>query len=167
MPAPPDHLVRQVLAAGLGWLFDTVQPEGAILQHHGTGSPGYTGRRYRFCPDGLEHGCVVVVEGSPAINADGLIDPMTAAEVDTITRLLAELGRPVWRPWNGAGLHTGSFALDGWAHPSLRQALARYRAGCPTHDGDVFCGRSHHSDPCTWYADGHRLVVEPTWPAAG
>jgi prevent-host-death family protein len=159
-----------VLKAGLTWLYETEQPDGAIDQHHGVTSPEVGGRRYRFIPQGdpgIPGPIVVVDVAHPRM----LRSPYRAAnplggreEVDEVIAALARLGREVVDSWNGnEGNITASLALADAAHDSLLAVVRRYGEGCPDHDGSVFC----HGEGCTWFADGHKLLVRPTWPAEG
>jgi len=154
--APPAN--ADVLEAGLRWLYDTEQPAGAILQHHGASLPGDGNRRFRFIPAGAQHRVVVIVDvadvqweerGGRAAN------PLRPGELDELTGGLAALGAEVVETWNGYPGVTGSLALARPAHPTLLAALDRYHRGCPDHPSrSVFCD-------CGWYAAGNTLIVRP------
>lgn len=172
-PAVRADADRGIIAAGLKWLYETVQPDGAIIQHHGvTRGNRYQTRRYGFCPSGAKNLPVVSVEVAHwSRNPDtNVIGPMLeAGEMDAIGAVIIELGGPVRETWNGDGCLSGSFGLTVPAHPSLAAAVGRYRANCPTHH-TVFCGQAdfaklhHEPAPCTWYRDGNALIVHPAWP---
>lgn len=154
-PAPP----AAVLAAGLGWLYDTGQPEGAVLQHHGTTLQA-GGRHYQFCPQGAYQRPVIVVhvtkpEWAPGARGPVLLNPLAANEMADLAAAVEALGFEVATTWNGHPGPTGSIGLKRPAHPSLLAALARYRTGCPEHPREhVFCR-------CGWYAAGNTLLVKP------
>lgn len=142
---------RLVIAAGLAWLFDTTQPDGAIVSHHGV-TVGVGDRRYRFIPRGAEDRPVVVVDAVAVAGQDvAVLEP---DELTELTGVLAELGHEVVDRWNGHPAGTGSLALAGAVQPSLLAALDRYHAGCPDHGGSVFCD-------CGWFRAGYRLLVMP------
>jgi hypothetical protein len=157
--------VTGVLVAGLRWIYDTEQPAEALDQHHGVTSPEVNGRRYSFCPWGLDGMVVVVVDVARPVYlpGGGVENPLGGpAEVAGLVTALAALGRRAVKTWGGAeGNSTASVALAGRAHPTLTAAVNRYLQGCPTHD-TVFCSR----DGCRWFADGNALLVRPTWPGA-
>jgi hypothetical protein len=169
-----DH-TRAVLAAGLAWLYDTVQPDDALLQANGGPACRVGDRRYSFTPVGFDGGPVLVIDVAKPVydytrNSPRLTNPLGGpAEMDAHADLLTELGYPPVTSWNGQSVsETGSFLLPGRAHPSLTAATERYRAGCPKHD-TVFCGwqgRTADERACTWYRDHYARVVQPTWPAA-
>ena len=152
--------MKPFLKAGLAWLYETVQPPGAILQHHGVSSPRAGGRSYGFVPVGAGSRPVVIIRvAQPRRHPDDgtLLNPLSRVEVDAVAAEIAKLGYDVADVWNGAGHDTGSFGLSGPAHPSLVAAVDRYRAGCPEHpQQNVFCD-------CGWYQQGNALVVGPDW----
>lgn len=148
------------LAAGLTWLYDTDQPDGAILQHHGL-SNGDQHRGYRFIPQGYGARPVVVVdvieqEWDGTGDSYRCLNSLGRGEAADLAALIDSFGVPVASRWNGApGSVTASIGLELPARPSLVAAVSRYRAGCSIHD-DVFCDR----DGCTWYRDGRQRVVD-------
>jgi hypothetical protein len=165
-PAPDLGL----LAAGLCWLYDTVQPGDSVIQHHGT-SCGYVGgaRSYGFTSEGgADLPAITVDVRNWTYGPDNQITPvLTGAELDATAAVITELGGTIARTWNGAGCITGGFGLAAPAHWSLRHAVASYRAGCPEHK-TVFC---HQADfaarggypPCTWYSAGFARIIQPAW----
>ena len=179
--------VKTVLAAAMAWLYDTDQPGGAIMQHHGPGGFRLGDRYYDLTPTGAENLPVISVtvagaefkpgcwrgfggEYSDSFHAKSVLVPRGPCEEFLgVVSLAAELGAEVRETWNGAISHTsGSIGLAAPARPSLVAAMSRYQAGCPVH-GTVFCGWQGSTDEeraCTWYADGRRLVVPPAWPVA-
>ena len=157
-----SHPHEAILRAGLAWLFNTEQPDGAISMHHGETAPEVDNRTYRFCPAGVAAAAVVIVEVPhyklvmPGYRPEPAIEP---GEMGKLVAAIEALDVRVASTWNGTGFTTGSVGLVRPAGPSLAAAVRRYHAGCPDHDGNVF---SH--DGCTWFVDGARLLVRPTWP---
>ncbi|WP_141564244.1 hypothetical protein [Mycolicibacterium palauense] len=147
---------RGALRSGLAWLYETEQPEAAILQHHGDGLASHGNRNMRFIPAGWGGRVVIVVDVTKVDygtgrGARGPRNPLAVDELDAFTVLLADLGHAVVHRWNGHPAATGSLALAGPAHPSLRAAVTRYHAGCPRHRS-VLCR-------CGWYSEGYRHVI--------
>ena len=148
------------LRAGLAWLYDTPQPDDAILQHHGVTAPEFDNRRLRFIPTGWNGHVVIVLDVAHWTwlpHGEGIASHTLAdGELHRLAALLGSLDHKVAHSWNGTqGLVTGSLALARPAHPTLRAAVARYCAGCPEH-GTVFCNE--------WYRAGHARITQPTWP---
>jgi hypothetical protein len=173
-----DFTPRQlVLEAGILWLCATVQPDGAIDSHHGQDIPNAVvdNRSFWFVPSGYADRPVLIVQVAKPEYTDGLlVDGVTPPEMDAVEADLAAIGVRCRHRWNGGEdgfpADSGSFALDVLPHPSLLAAVARYRAGCPSH-GSVFCGKgwatvATDEDTCTWFRDGNRLLVLPTSPLA-
>ncbi|WP_060886218.1 hypothetical protein [Streptomyces caniscabiei] len=153
-----------ILDTGLGWLYDTVQPDDAHQQHHGlTLHLPEANRWYGFCPTGAHRLPVVSVDVLKIEWIDnGPNDVQTPAnplDPDELTDLAAELRRrgfDVDGTWNGHPSTTGSVGLARTAHPTLIAAVDRYRKGCLEHPRrSVFC------DCDAWNA-GFRRVVRPT-----
>ncbi|GAA2107967.1 hypothetical protein [Streptomyces synnematoformans] len=157
-----------ILAAGLAWLYETEQPDDAILQHHGeTLSRPDSNRWYGFCPAGWD-GRVVIsthvgkVEWTGEGGGRRPANPLGPGELDAITAELAGLGAEVVSTWNGHPGTTGSLALARPAHPTLLAAVDRYRRGCPNHTGPL-CSW----DGCPWYPTGNARVAHLKDIAAG
>ncbi|MEU1553979.1 hypothetical protein ABZ517_14840 [Streptomyces scabiei] len=153
-----------ILDAGLGWLYDTGQPDDAHQQHHGlTLHLPETNRWYGFCPSSAHRLPVVSVDVLKIEWIDNgpndLKTPANPLGPDELTDLAAELRRrgfDVDGTWNGHPGTTGSVGLVREAHPTLVAAVQRYRSGCTVHpERSVFC------DCDTWNA-GFRRVVRPT-----
>jgi hypothetical protein len=151
--------LQDAVDVGLAWLYATVQPDTAILQHHGVPVAAVGDRRLSFCPAGVNRLPVVVVDviGVTYIG-DSLRpqNPLAAGELEALADLLGR-SVPVATTWNGHPAATGSIGLARPAHPSLVAAVARYHARCPQHDS-VFCSRTG----CSWYRDGNRTVIYPS-----
>lgn len=158
-----DH---DVLRAGLAWLFETEQPDGAILQHHGLIHDAEGDRRYCFVPEGAWNRPVVVIDiadpkwSGPMTNRT-LLNPLAPTELEQFAEAIAALGYPTAGTWNGHPGPSGSVSLSRTAHPSLLAAVNRYRAGCPAHPARrVFCD-------CGWYRDGFSLLIQPALSMSG
>lgn len=166
MTTTPDTLAT-VLDTGLGWLYDTVQPDDAHATHHGIvlRLPD-ANRIYGFYPESTLKRPVVVADVAKVEWIDNgpnrLKTPANPIEPDELKALAVELERRgflVQDAWNGHPGITGSVGLDRPAHPTLLAAVDRYRAGCLEHpDRSVFC------DCDAWNA-GFRRVVQPPRPA--
>lgn len=156
--------LNAVLDTGLGWLFDTVQPDDAHQQHHGISiSLPSANRVYGFCPDGFEHRPVVSVEvAKPELQMYG--PPLNPLEPDELFDLAQELERrsfTVRTTWNGHPGTGGSVGLVRDAHPTLVAAVQRYHRGCTVHpERSVFC------DCERWRAEGARIVRPELRPTA-
>jgi len=122
---------RGLLAAGLCWLYDTVQPGDAIIQHHGTGH-GYADgtRSYGFTSHGADDLPTITIhvrnwEWGPDGNATPVL---TATEMDATAAAITELGHVIFsgrRTRTAAGLRASS------AQPARqRAAAARLRLEC-------------------------------------
>lgn len=143
-----------VLLSGLRWLYDTPQPDTAILHHHGQRLPSVGNRHLDFTPVGWAGRVIIVLSVShvdlgerwPARN------PLRTDELDQLADLLDGMGETVVHRWNGNPHISGSIALARRAHPTLDAAVRRYHAGCPDHGGSVFCR-------CSWYSTGYRTVT--------
>src|SRR4051794_26350437 len=109
----PDPLTRDTVAAGLAWIFDTIQPAGIIYQPHGIPHT-VGGRTYTFVPVAAGKPVIVMGIADGHYRYDGannLVNPLTADEVGRFAGMLTELGRPPIRSWNGAGTSTVSMPL--------------------------------------------------------
>lgn len=156
------HDTRMTLVAGLHWLFDTEQPEGAVQPHHGVVLPAVDNRQFGFIPAGWSRRAIVTVDVAKVrYDGDGMpTNPLRPDELHDLTEQLATLGADVVETWNGHPSITGSLALSRPAHPTLLAAVALYRAGCPTHPRvGVFCD-------CGWFAAGDALVARPSVPSS-
>ena len=147
---------RAALRSGLAWLYDTEQPEMAILQHHGESLSSQGNRSVRFIPSGWAGRVVIVVDVTKVEygtdpRARGPLNPLAVGELDAFAGVLADLGHTVVHTWNGHPAAIGSLALAEPAHPSLRAAVSRYLAGCPRHR-TTLCR-------CGWYGEGNRHVI--------
>lgn len=122
----PPHSARATIEAGLRWLIETVQPDGAVIQHHGDGT--HAGPRYyRFVPDG--NSCVVVMcMANDAKEYDGrynLLNPLTQADVD---QLIAGIVREGIGQRIGYG-PAGDAILDVYAGETPGTVIVRVNSG--------------------------------------
>lgn len=154
--------LESYIAEGIRWLYEVKQPDGAIIQHHGIHSPVVDDLVLDFCP--LGYPVIVVNRARPRWSSRILENPLTPAEVLRVLAAISAAGKQVSEAWNGAGLETGSFRLTEHVEAP---AVARYRAGCPTHKS-AFCrwlAIKTAKKACTWYADGYARIIQPDWAA--
>jgi len=135
----PERVVtRHVpeLLVGLRWLFDTVQPDGAMVS--AGGQVVRSGRRtLRFRPVDWQGHAVIEIVGPAAAG-----DPSPRAELEAYAQALDDMGEDVVASWIGRRGQVRSIALARPVHPTLRAAVDRYVAGCPEHPGQqCACGR--------------------------
>ncbi|MFE4658108.1 hypothetical protein ACFRFJ_15660 [Streptomyces hydrogenans] len=134
-----------VLAAGLRWLFDTEQPDTAVVTHLGMSIPGAGNRWYGLAPSGADGQVVISANVSRVtwVRDDDTrpANPLGYGELEWLKGLIEHLGYAVNGAWNGYPGISGSISLAQAAHPSLTAAVDRYRAGCLAHPAaGVFCG---------------------------
>jgi hypothetical protein len=121
------------LLFGLRWLFDTVQPEAAMVSPGGQAiRSGH--RTLRFRPVDWQGHAVVEVLGAATAT-----DLSPRAELDAFVTALDDLGEEVVASWIGRRGQVRSIALARPAHPTLQAAVTRYIAGCQVHP-DHQCG---------------------------
>lgn len=159
----PTATLAHILDAGLGWLYDTVQPDDAHASHHGIVLHlPEASRWYGFCPGGARHLPVVTVNViKPDWIDNGFNRPMTLAnplasdELPVLAEELRRRGFESFGIWNGHPGATGSVGLARPAHPSLAAAVQRYHRGCVVHPKrSVFC-------ECEAWRAGFARVVRP------
>ncbi|MDR3659343.1 MAG: hypothetical protein P4L86_02825 [Mycobacterium sp.] len=172
VPAGLDHVVAGHLAdllVGLRWLFDTVQPDGAMVSSGGQAiRSGH--RTLRFRPVDWQDHAVVEVLGV-AIAAD--LSPR--AELEAFVTALDDMGEEVVASWIGRRGQVRSIALARPAHPTLREAVSRYTAGCLVHpDHQCGCGRRARESSVSLRAVQRAVIrhrsefdaLAGPWPAA-
>jgi hypothetical protein len=154
-----------VLAAGLRWLYGTVQHDDAIVDRRGATLPVRRNRNFRFVPVSSSGTPLVIVDVANIQWALGPVspplNPLGADELPCLTKQLVALGIPPGaQHYHGI---TGTLVLDLPAHRTLRAAVHRYDAGCPRHHTQL-CGAPVHfgGQSCPWYADGRRRALWPT-----
>lgn len=158
-PYRPNGLpMDEALDRGLAWLFTTDHPEGSMVFHLGDTLRVMHNRILGFMPS--THG----KDGTPVVTLDVQTTqprgrsstvphtPLAPDELHRLAGMLADRGHEVVSQWNGFPHTTGSLALATPLHPSMRAALDRYRAGCPAHDGTVFCS-------CPLWREGYKRLV--------
>jgi len=142
---------RQNLVAGLNWLTNR-HPQEAIAPHLGItfGQEILPGVRMSISPK-VEGG-----DGSWAgVTFNSTRRPFDEAEVAQL-RSLVESVVPVYETWNGVGTRNLGFVVGRVAAVPLKEALARYRAGCSKHHS-VFCGQGG----CDWLKEGLARMLTP------
>ena len=138
-----------VLLLGLRWLYDTEQPDTAIVRCDGQAAASAGGRTLRFIPRGRVGFATIAIESTaPAVKAE----PLQAGELAALAELLDELDVAVQHTWTEFPGISGYLALRRPAHPTLGAAVARYEQGCPTH-------RQLHWCTCGWYTAGANALI--------
>lgn len=130
------------LLVGLRWLFDTVQPDSAMVS--AGGQAVRSGRRtLRFRPMDWQGHAVIEIVG-PAVAGD----PSPRAELEAYAQALDDMGEDVIASWIGRRGQVRSIALARPVHPTLKAAVDRYVAGCPEHAGG-HCGCCRRARDCS------------------
>lgn len=155
--------VDAAVAAGLRWLYDTVQPPTALIDRRG--AELHAGNRtVRLVPISSSGTPLIVVDivnvhwgphpTSPPLNG------LPLDELPSLTTELAALG--IASTAHHYHATTGTIALEVPAHASLLAAVHRYARGCPSHRGPL-CDASARigGHGCTWRTDGSRAAI---WP---
>ena len=159
--APPT--VDVALAAGLRWLYATIQPDDALVERRGARIKAGD-RVLRFLPISTTGNPLIVVD-LPNVRRgiSSLSPPLNALPPDELpspASELAALGIPsAAQHYHGI---TGTIVLDVPAHRSLIAAVRRYDRGCPRHQTQL--GEAPVRDGgkgCTWHVYGHRRAI---WP---
>lgn len=155
---PQDDLVPLVRAA-LRWVYDTEQPETAIIHHEGARLPLLPTRWLTVTPQGVGGYPVLGINvRKPVKGWDTVpLNPLAPEELAELAHIVRALGHDVRGLWNGYPQASGSVQLARPPHPSLIAAGERYRAGCPEHQ-TVFC----HHDGCPWWRDHSSQIVPAT-----
>lgn len=135
----PERVVTRhlpELLVGMRWLFDTAQPDGAMVS--AGGQIVRSGRRtLRFRPTDWQGHAVIEIVGPAAPG-----DPSPRAELEAYVQALDDMGEDVVASWIGRRGQVRSIALARAVHPTLRAAVERYVAGCTEHPGQqCACGR--------------------------
>lgn len=171
-----DDAAAALLAAAFEWLYDTPQPEGALMQHLGIDIHRDPVRRVTVVPQGFGGLPVLVVNVThPEMRVTRagreLVNPLDRTEREWWTGYADVMGRrwdskvSLWWNWvtvAGTPGITGSLQLSRAASPSLLAAVARYMAGCREHPWtSASSGASGVFCRCGWFDRGHDLVVRP------
>ena len=160
--------VTPTLWAGLVWLYMTEQPRDALAPSQGIGLPAVADRRFVFVPQVDGGGAAVIVHVTTVQRLEGPDRPrdvLSAAELDDIAAALMANSTVRAHVKSAPGAPSGLIHLDTAAHPSLRAAVTRYRAGCPVHHLPA-CGYIHRSadSQCRWFGTGFARMVGPPAP---
>lgn len=152
------------LSVGLRWLYATEQPTDALVEPGGARLAA-VGRHLRFLPTGGDSGNPLIVVDADIphwvpVNSGPPLCTLSRTELDTVAEELANIGVAPSQ-WQCHTI-TSTIVLKTPAHPSLRAAVERYRAGCPYHhslvcDAPVGCG----GQGCPWHAAGRDRA---RWP---
>ena len=135
----PERVVTRhlpELLVGLRWMYDTAQPDGAVVS--AGGQVVRSGRRtLRFRPQDWQGHAVIEIVGPAAAG-----DPSPRAELEAYVQALDDMGEDVVTSWIGRRGQVRSIALARPVHQTLRAAVDRYVAGCSEHPGQqCACGR--------------------------
>lgn len=156
----------ELLKLGLRWLYDTVQPDHAVIDCRAASvllAP--VNRVIRLVPLGWAQKPGIVVEVADVhwgLGTGRPLNPLSSSEINCLAGELERLDADIDDircPITGL---TGTIALLRPAHPTLRAAVQRFGAGCPRHHSRI-CGRplDRGGRNCRWAVDGHRGV---RWP---
>lgn len=165
IPIPYLTSTHDVLTAGLDWLYHTVQPDTALVEHFGA-RLRTTGRTLRFLPIASAGNPLIVIEADVHRGFGRPCAPtslLSEAEILDLAARLEERNVPAAAHHNH-GL-TATIALARLAHDSLRAAVARFTAGCPYHHSQV-CEApvSAGGASCPWHSQGHSAAIWPAHP---
>lgn len=158
---PPT--THHALMEGLNWLYRTVQPDTALVEHCGA-RLRTAARTLRFLPVAHAGNPLVVIEVDVHRGLGRVTGPAAVISDSEILDVAAELAAhklpAVARQNHGL---TATLGLSEPAHESLRAAVARFSAGCPYHHSLV-CEApvSAGGAACPWHTHGHRAAI---WPA--
>jgi hypothetical protein len=140
----PERLVTRhlpELLVGLRWLFDTAQPDTAMVS--AGGQVVRSGRRsLRFRPVDWQGHAVIEIVGPAAAG-----DPSPRAELEAYVQVLDDMDEDVVASWIGRRGQVRSVALARPVHPTLRAAVDRYVAGCAEHPGHL-CACTRRARDC-------------------
>lgn len=121
-----------VLLVGLRWLFEIEQPRGAVQCPAGDSLPSVQGRGFRFIPADRDGRAALGIAVTTGIVDDAIDGHEIAAFID----LLEGMGEEVVAIDTRAGRSFCTLTLARTAHPTLRRAVARYRAEHVLHAND-------------------------------
>ena len=156
----------ELVADGLHWLHDTVQPDTAIIDGRGAAAlVAASNRIIRWVPLGWGWTAGVVIEVAHVHWGLGMgapLNPMPSDDVMRLTEDLRQHGSDIADiRCTTIGL-SAALSLQRPAHPTLCAAVRRHMSGCPLHHSRI-CDRpeSRGGHRCTWYREGQRGVI---WP---
>lgn len=113
-----------VLLIGLRWLFDTEQPAGAVQCPAGDSLHSTAGRAFRFIPAGRDARAAIGI----AVTTGRADDAIDGHEIAGFIDLLEDMGEEVVSIDTRVAPSFCTLTLARSAHPTLRRAVARYRA---------------------------------------
>lgn len=162
--------LEEALSASLRWIYETEQPEGALLSHRGW--VHVLGRdALVFSGVGLNGLPFITLRrvGPKYDHEFRVLNPLDVADLIQIPILLDRFGYPAVRYWDAADPseppgESGTFELAQLAHPTMVAAVERFDAGCLDHGGDISCGSDTNHPTCMWWRDGYALAIKPVWP---
>ena len=111
--------------AGLSWLFDTVQPDDAVVDPQRHSLPTAAGRRYlRFDPIGRDGNATIEILRPVRIEPRGR--DLAAVELSAFAEVVDGLGEEVVATWTGCRGVIGGVELSRPVHPTLLAAVERF-----------------------------------------
>jgi hypothetical protein len=149
-----------LLAAGLRWLHDTVQPGTAIVHARGAAAAN---RIIHWVPLGWGWTANVVLEAAHIDWGVGIgppLNPMLSSEALSLAVELHHISVDIACT---TSCLSAAIVLRRPAHPTLCAAARRYLQGCPSRHTRI-CGRppARGGHDCGWLRDGQRAI---TWPS--
>lgn len=148
------------VAAALSWLYETEQPDGALVTTAGVELPiPGQDRTLRVTPRELTSHPTLTLSVYPG--RQWACPAAAEAEAEQLLAVTAELEPSADSPFAAASFV--AVGLYRQAHPTLLHAVREYELDCPDHarpldrPGNRSCVRSL----CAWWPTGRGLLVEP------
>lgn len=119
--------------AGLRWLFDTTQPDDAVVDPRRQSLATAGGRRYlRFDPIGRNGNATIEILRPTRIESSGR--DLAAVELSAFAEVVDGLGEEVAATWIGRSGIIGGVELSRPVHPTLLAAVERFEVdgACPS-----------------------------------
>lgn len=144
--------VKTAIVQGVAWMYETQQPEGALLPAQGFVIPVPDEQRtVSLHPLGAHDRPVIVVAHTDPEQS------LRRNEIKTLATWCQRMRISVRNVWEHHPCHGGTVELGKRSHPTLAQASRAYGDGCPEH--------GYRTDPaCDWYTRGYALLRTPSLP---
>jgi len=155
-----------ILDTGLGWLYETEQPDDAHQDHRGITLDLPEGNRlYNFCPVAAGGLPVVIVKVAKVEWIDNVrpANPLASGELEALVEELRRRGVDVDSTWGGHPARLGGVRLTCTAHPTLVAAVARIPLEAPPAS-EREQDQPQQTKPFPfWYTEpaGNRVEIEP------
>lgn len=150
--------VAPTLEAGHRWLFDTVQPDGALMRPAGVTAPVIAGRRFTFVPAAEPRSTAAIVVRPDQSGTTGAVKKLRDPDLEALAAHITDLGTAAGVVWS-LSKSIAMIRTMRKAHPSLVAAVTRYQSGCPVHQGSS-CGVPG-ARPCAWITAGFQQLILP------